>query len=224
MLLLRHLILIFWHDLLKMYRRRADWVYTWLFFILVVCLFPLAMTPDKALLQTLGPGIIWIAALLAMLLALGYFLRPDYEDGTLIWLLLSPHPLPLLMLVKTIAHWVTSAVPLLLITPLLALFLNLTSQETMVLLWTLLLGTPILSFIGAIAMSLTVSLRNNGVLLMLLILPLCAPVLIFSTGAVMNVSAGISPRGPLALLAAILTLALTVAPLAISAALRLCEY
>lgn len=224
MLLLRHLILIFWHDLLKMYRRRADWVYTWLFFILVVCLFPLAMTPDKALLQTLGPGIIWIAALLAMLLALGYFLRPDYEDGTLIWLLLSPHPLPLLMLVKTIAHWVTSAVPLLLITPLLALFLNLTSQETRVLLWTLLLGTPILSFIGAIAMSLTVSLRNNGVLLMLLILPLCAPVLIFSTGAVMNVSAGISPRGPLALLAAILTLALTVAPLAISAALRLCEY
>ncbi len=224
MLLLRHLSILFWHDLLMAYRCRADWVHTWLFFLLVVCLFPLAITPDKSVLHTLAPGLIWIAALLAILLALAQFLRPDYEDGSLTGLLLSPHPLPMLILAKILAHWFISTAPLLVITPLLAILLNMTGQETLILLLTLLLGTPILSFIGAIAMSLTVSLRHNGVLLMLLILPLCTPVLIFATGAVMNVSAGLSASGPLALLAAMLILSLVLAPFAVSAALRLCEY
>ncbi len=212
------------NELLVAYRYKSDWVNAWLFFILVVSLFPLAVTPDPVLLHTIAPGLIWVAALLSMLLSLSHFLRPDYEDGSLAALLLSPYPLPLLLLAKSAAHWVTSAVPLILISPILALSLHLSEGEIINLLITLLLGTPVLTLLGAIAMSLTVALRNNTVLLTILILPWCVPVLVFGTGAVIDAGAGISNRGALALLAAMLVLALTLAPLAASAALKMYEY
>lgn len=214
-------ITILRHDLLSAYRRKADWANAWLFFVLVVSLFPLAITPDSALLHTIAPGLVWVSALLSMLLALNYFLKPDYQDGSLILVLLSPYPLPLLLLAKTLAHWLMSGLPLILITPLLALFLHLSLQETGILLLTLLLGTPILSLIGAVGACLTISLENQGLLLALLILPLCAPVLIFGAGAVINVGLGVSANGVLALLAALFILALTLLPLAASAALKL---
>ena len=218
------LISVIHYELLSAYRYKADWVNAWLFFILVVSLFPLAVTPDSALLHTIAPGLIWVAALLSMLLSLANFLRPDYEDGSLVALLLSPHPLPLLILAKTLAHWLICAAPLILISPILGLSLRLSAWEIVNLLITLLLGTPVLSLLSAIAMSLTVALRNNTVLLTLLILPWCVPVLVFGTGAVIDAGAGVSNAGALALLGAMLVLALTLAPLAAGAALRMYEY
>lgn len=218
------LVCVIHYELLAAYRYKSDWVNAWLFFILVVSLFPLAVTPDSALLHMMAPGVIWIAALLSMLLSLGNFLRPDYEDGSLAALLLSPHPLPLLILAKTLAHWLISAVPLILIAPILALTLHLSGWEIASLLMALLLGTPVLSLLSAIAMSLTVALRNNTILLTLLILPWCVPVLVFGTGAVMDAGAGVSNVGALALLGAMLVLAVTLAPLAAGAALKLYEY
>ncbi|HVV69272.1 MAG TPA: heme exporter protein CcmB [Gammaproteobacteria bacterium] len=218
------LVCVIRYELLSAYRYKADWVNAWLFFILVVSLFPLAVTPDSALLHLIAPGLIWVAALLSMLLSLGNFLRPDYEDGSLAALLLSPHALPLLILAKTTAHWLISALPLILIAPILALTLHLSAWEIVSLLFTLLLGTPVLSLLSAIAMSLTVALRNNTVLLTLLILPWCVPVLVFGTGAVIDAGSGVSNVGALALLGAMLFLAITLAPLAAGAALKLYEY
>ncbi len=208
------------HDLLVAYRRKTDWVNAWLFFIIVVSLFPLAITPDSNLLHTIAPGLIWVAALLAMLLCLSNFLRPDYEDGSLSLLLLSPHPLSLLIFAKILAFWLTSALPLIVVTPVLALMLHLSGVETLSLIYTLLLGTPVLSLVGAVIMALTVGLRSQNMLLALLLLPLCVPVLVFGAGAVINVGLGLSNHGALAMLAAILILTLVLAPFAAQAALR----
>jgi len=207
-------------DLIIAYRRKTDWVNAWLFFILVVSLFPLAVTPDIQLLHAIAPGLIWVAALLAMLLSLGNFLRPDFDDGSLSLLLLSPHSLSWLLLAKMIAFWLASALPLIIITPILAVMLHLSLTETVNLIYTLLLGTPVLCLIGAIAMALTVGLRSQSVLLALLILPLCVPVLVFGSGAVINVGMGLSNHGALALLGAILILAVSLVPIAVAAALR----
>lgn len=209
------------HDFLVAYRHKTDWVNIWMFFILVVSLFPLAVTPDVKLLNTIGPGLIWVAALLSVLLSFNHFLRPDYEDGSLNLLLLSAYPLPLLLLAKIFAHWLISTLPLIIIAPVLALSLHLSSVEILSLLATLLLGTPVLSLLGGIVMSLTVGLRNQSVLLALLFLPLSVPVLIFGAGAVIDVGMGLPTRGAFALLGALLVLSLTLAPLAASAALRL---
>lgn len=220
MSLLQVILTLIRHDLVSAYRHKAEWVNAWLFFVLVVSLFPLAVTPDINLLHSIAPGVIWVAALLAMLLSLNQFLRPDYEDGSVSMLLLSPYPLPLLLLAKVAAHWLMSGLPLILITPLLAVSLHLSSWEMLSLMITLLLGTPILSLIGAIAMALTVGLRNQNVLLALLILPLCVPVLVFGTGAVIDAGLGLSNQGAFAILGAILILAITLTPLAMSAALK----
>jgi heme exporter protein B len=215
---------LLYHDLLSAWRRKSDWINATLFFVLVVSLFPLAITPEDALLHTIAPGLIWVAALLAMLLGLPYFLKPDYQAGSLHVLLLSPHPLPLLLLAKTTAHWLTSGFPLMLISPLLALFLHLSAHETMTLMWALLWGTPVLSLVGGVAVALTIALESQSLLLALLVLPLCVPVLVFGAGVVVNAGLGLPTHGILSLLASFFVLSLTLAPWAASGALRLGEF
>ncbi len=208
-------------DLLLAYRHRAQLTNPLLFFTIVVSLFPLALEPDPKLLTTIGPGVIWVAALLANMLSLEGMFRSDFDDGSLEQIALSPYPLSLLVLAKVAAHWLTTGLPLLFAAPLLALLLNLPSEAMGVLLLTLLLGTPTLSLIGAIGVALTIGLRGGGVLLSLLILPLYIPVLIFAASAVANSAAGFGITGQLAILGALLALALGLAPLAAAGALRI---
>lgn len=211
------------HEVLLAYRHKADWVNAWLFFILVVVLFPLAVTSDGKILKEIAPGVIWIAALLSMNITLPNFLRPDFEDGSLQGLLLSPYPLTLLLSAKIIAHWLITAAPLLLLTPLLGMALQLSLPEVLVLFIGLLLGTPIFALIGSAVVGLTLNLSGNGLLLNILLLPLCVPVLIFGTGAVLKVENGLY-QAPLALLAAMLVLGIMVFPWVVSMAVRSAEY
>ncbi len=208
-------------DLMLAYRHRAQMMNPLLFFVIVVSLFPLGLDPEPELLHTIAPGVIWVAALLAAMLSLDTMFRSDFEDGSLEQLLLTPHPLPLLVLAKILAHWLVSGLPLLLLAPLLGMLLNLGSEGLFPLLATLLLGTPILSLIGSIGVALTVGLRGGGVLLSLLILPLFIPVLIFAAAAVGNAEAGIDITGQLAFLGSLLAAAFALAPLATAAALRI---
>jgi heme exporter protein B len=212
---------IIYRDLLLAYRQSADIINPLLFFVLVIVLFPLAISPDSHLLHTIAPGLLWVAALLATLLSLDRLFRADYEDGTLNLLLLSPYPLSVLVLAKVVGHWLVTALPLIIISPLLGLSLHLSLHEIGILVLTLLLGTPTLSLIGAIGSALTVGLKHNSMLLSLLVLPLYIPVLIFGAGAVVNVSSQLNINGQLALLLALLVLAFTLAPVAIAAALRI---
>jgi heme exporter protein B len=202
-------------------RQRGELAQPLVFFAAVATLFPLALGPKTELLERIAPGIIWVAALLAALLPMDRMFRPDYEDGTLEQMLLSPHPASVLALAKVVAHWLTTGVPVILLAPLVALFLQLPIQALPALLATLALGTPLLSLIGAIGVALTVGLRSGGPLLALLLLPLYVPVLIFAAGAVDRAATGLPVAGPIYLLAAMLVLALTLAPLAISASLRI---
>lgn len=208
-------------DLIVAYWRRAQLANPLLFFVLVTSLFPLAIGPDSALLQKIAPGVLWVAALLAVLLSHENMFRSDFADGTLDLLLASPHPLSLLVLAKVMAHWIATGLPLLLIAPLLAVWLQLPVIAVPTLLATLILGTPVLSLIGAIGVALTIGLPRGGVLLALLILPLYIPVLIFATGAVDAATAGLVVKGQLAMLGALLILAVSLAPFAIAAALRI---
>ncbi len=192
-----------------------------LFFTLTCTLFPLAVSPEPALLRTIGPGVIWVAALLATLLSLEGLFRSDFDDGSLEQLVISPWPLPLLLLAKVVAHWLLTGLPLLLLSPLLGLLLHLPTAAFGTLLATLALGTPVLSLIGAIGVALTVGLRRGGMLLSLLVLPLYIPVLIFAAGAVSAGAAGLPVAGHLALLGALLALAAALAPFAATAALKI---
>ncbi len=208
-------------DVMLALRQRGQLANPLLFFVLVVALFPLGMNPDPGLLRSIGPGVIWVGALLAAMLALESMFRSDFDDGALEQMLLTPYPLPLLVLAKVTAHWLVTGVPLLLVSPLLALLLHLDGEAILILLATLALGTPLLSLIGAIGVALTVGLRRGGVLLSLLVLPLYVPVLIFAAGAVGNAAAGMAVTGQLAFLGALLALAVALAPLATAAALRI---
>ncbi|MEE9343711.1 MAG: heme exporter protein CcmB [Gammaproteobacteria bacterium] len=207
-------------DLTLAFRHRAEIANPLLFFVLITALFPLGIGPDPAILKEVGPGIIWVAALLAALLSLDSVFRSDFEDGTLEQIMMSPHPLSLLMLAKVMAHWLTSGLPLLIVAPLLGLFLGLSGVEIKTLLLTLVLGTPILSLVGAIGVALTVGLRSGGMILSLLVLPLYIPVLIFSAGAVNASGAGLTISGHLSLLTALLILAISLSPAAIASSLR----
>lgn len=208
-------------DLLLGLRNRGEVLNAWLFFVIIVCLFPLGSRPESALLRQFAPAILWTAVLLAMLLSLERMLRSDLLDGSLDLLLLSPQPLPLLMLAKTSAHWLTSGALLIPVAPVLALALDLPLHCLPELVVSLLLGTPVLSLIGAIGVALTAGLRGGGVLLALLILPLYTPVLIFGAQAVAAAAQGLPVSGPLYMLAALLLLAITLAPWAAAAALRI---
>ncbi|MFA9460129.1 heme exporter protein CcmB [Thiohalorhabdus methylotrophus] len=208
-------------DLTLALRHRSELANPLMFFIVVVTLFPLALGPEKDILMRVAPGIIWVAALLAATLSMDGMFRSDFEDGSLEQMLLSPHPPALLVVAKVLAHWLVTGLPLILISPLLALFLHLPMQALPVLLATLALGTPVLSMVGAIGVALTVGLRRGGLLLTLLVIPLYIPVLIFAAGAVDNAAAQLPVAGQLYFLAALLVLALTLAPLATAAALRI---
>jgi heme exporter protein B len=208
-------------DLTLALRHRGEMANPLVFFVVVVSLFPLALGPEQDILTRVAPGIIWVAALLAATLAMDGMFRSDFEDGSLEQLLLSPHPPSILVLAKVLAHWLATGLPLILISPLLALFLHLPGEALAVLLATLALGTPTLSLVGAIGVALTVGLRRGGLLLTLLVLPLYVPVLIFAAGAVDNAAAGFPVAGQLYFLAALLVLSLTLAPLAAAASLRI---
>ncbi len=207
-------------DLRLSLRHRGDLAMALLFFVIVVCLFPLGTRPEAGLLARYAPAILWVAALLSTLLTLERLFRSDFEDGSLEQMLLSPYPTPWLMLAKLLAHWLSTGLLLVLAAPILALILGLPAKVIPILLLSLLLGTPILSLIGAIGMALTVGLPRGGMLLALLVLPLYAPVLIFGANSVSAAVDGLPVQGPMLLLAAMLVLALTLAPFAIAAALR----
>lgn len=208
-------------DLMLAFRHRGELANPLLFFLMIVTLFPLGVSPEPALLSRIAPGVIWIAALLAALFSLESLFRSDFDDGALEQMLLSPHPLPVLVLAKVLAHWLVSGLPMLLLAPLLGVFLAMSNAGIVALELTLAVGTPLLSLIGAIGVALTVGLRRGGVLLTLLIMPLYIPVLIFATNAVTAAAAGMPIAAQLYFLASLLVLALSLAPLAIAAALRI---
>ena len=213
-----HLLL---RDLRLAMRSPQELVNPLIFFVLVVTLFPLAMTPSDALLQKIAPGVIWVSALLSVLLSLDRLFKQDYEDGSLDQLMLSPNPLVILVLAKVFAHWLLTGLPLVIVSPLLAMFMHVPDVALPTLLYSLLLGTPVLSLIGAIGVSLTVAVNRGGVLLSLIVLPLYIPVLIFAANAIDVASVGMSVRGQLLFLGAVLTLAVSLAPVATAAALRI---
>ncbi len=208
-------------DLRLALRRRADTGAALVFFAMVVSLFPLGVGPEPALLRSLGPGVVWVAALLASMLSLSRLFTDDHQDGTLEQLLLSTTPLPVLVLGKALAHWLSSGLLLVLASPVVALQFDLSTSAIGVLMLTLLLGTPLLSLVGAIGAALTVGVRGAGVLVSLLVLPLVMPVLIFGASAVQDSVAGLSVQAHFSLLGALLLAALVLAPLAAAAALRI---
>jgi len=208
-------------DLQLSLRDRADVLNPLLFFVMVVCMFPLGTDPRSQLLREFAPAIIWVTALLATLLSLERLFRSDFEDGSLEQLVLSPHPTPVLVAGKIAAHWLTSGLPVLLLSPLLAIILSLPAKFIPLLLVSLALGTPIFSLVGAIGVALTVGLKRGGMLVALLILPLYTPVLIFGANLVSASAMGLPVAGQIYILAAMLALAVTLAPLAAGAALQL---
>lgn len=215
---------VFWavirRDALLAFRRRSDVLATVFFFIMVVSLFPLGVGPERDLLRTMAPGVLWVAALLASMLSLGRMFAFDFADGTLEQMLLSPEPLSVIVAAKVLAHWLVSGLPLVVLAPLLALQFDLPGDAVGVLVSSLLLGTPVLSLVGAIGAALTLGLRGGGVLVALLVLPLCIPVLIFGAGAVSAQASGLGSSAHLYLLAGLLAGASVLAPWAAAAALR----
>ncbi len=208
-------------DLLLAARRRSEVVTALFFFVVVVSLFPLGIGPEPAQLQRIAPGVLWVAALLATLLGLPRLFAADHADGTLEQMALSPQPFAMLMAGKVAAHWLLCGLPLVLIAPVLGLQFGLDQGALGILMLTLLLGTPLLSLIGAIGAALTLGVRGGGVLLSLLVLPLFIPALVFGAGAVEAHSAGLGVRGHLSVLGAMLALAMFFAPWATSAAVRI---
>lgn len=219
---LKQFILIFcWAELRLAVRRISEYLNPVFFFVLVVAFFPIAISTTPSTLQVIAPGVIWVTALLAALLSLERLFFSDYESGLLDQWLLSPYPLTVVIGCKLFVHWLLSAGPLLLVTPLLANWFYLSPTASWILVASLLLGTPVLVLIGAIGSALTIGLGNQGVLLALLVLPFYVPVLIFGTGAVLAASAGLTYSGQLAMLGALFCLTLSLAPLAIGAALKI---
>lgn len=207
-------------DLRLALRQSADSALVIVFFVLIGALFPFAVGPEPNLLARIAPGVVWVAAQLAVLLSLERLFLSDYEDGNLDLLALGVLPLELAVLAKALAHWLVSGLPLIVTAPLITLLYNLPLDALPILLLALLLGTPSLSLIGAIGAALTLGARRGGVLIPLLVLPLAIPALIFGMGAVDAVLAGQTARPHLLLLAAALAISLAVAPPAAAAALR----
>lgn len=208
-------------DLILAFRRRAEVANPVFFFILVVTLFPLGVGAQPKLLQAIAPGIIWVSALLAVMLSLDSLFRSDFDDGSLEQMLLSPHPLTILVFAKIIAHWLVTGLPLLIVAPLLAIFLGLPEQALGTLLKTLVLATPVLSLIGSIGVSLTVGLRRGGMILSLLVLPLYVPVLIFASNAVEMAGSGLAVDAQINILISIFFMSVVLAPLPAAAAIKM---
>ncbi|MFZ2290220.1 MAG: heme exporter protein CcmB [Halopseudomonas yangmingensis] len=213
--------LLFRREWLLAWRRPGDLLNPLVFFAIVISLFPLAVGPEPGMLQIMAPGVVWVAALLATLLSLDGMFRSDYEDGSLEQWVVSPHPLSMMVLVKVLHHWLLSGLPLVLLAPLFALMLALPLNVLPVLCLSLLLGTPVLSLLGAVGAALTVGLKGGGVLLALLILPLYIPVLVLGTGAVEAATQGLPVAGYLLWMGCLSMLAISLAPLGIAAGLRI---
>ncbi|MEQ1913645.1 MAG: heme exporter protein CcmB [Sideroxydans sp.] len=213
--------LVIRRDLLLAMRRRADVLTTLVFFVMVVSLFPLGVGPEPDMLRKMAAGVLWVAALLASMLSLPRMFSADYLDGTLEQMMLAPQSLTMMVLGKIIAHWMLSGLPLVLIAPVLGVQFDMSSQALWVLMLALLLGTPVLSLIGAIGAALTLGLRGGGVLVSLLVLPLCIPVLIFGAGAVDAINSGMSAVSNLSLLGALYLFALVFTPFVAAQALRI---
>lgn len=214
---------VFKRDIALAYRQRAELLQPLLFFILVISLFPLGVGPEPETLRKIGPGVIWVAAILSSLLGMERLFREDFLDGSLEQIMLSGVSMSLVALVKVVTHWIVNIVPLLLLSPLFSLFLNLSDDMYWALISTLVIGTPILSLIGAIAVGLTVGLQKGGVLLALLLLPIFIPLLIFATSAVDAAYMQLPYNAHLAIIGAMLLLALALAPFAIAYALKVSQ-
>ncbi|WP_395686378.1 heme exporter protein CcmB [Caenimonas koreensis] len=202
-------------------RRKTEVLTALFFFVIVTSLFPLGIGPEPALLRKIGPGVLWVGALLATMLGLQRMFAADHADGTLEQMALAPSLLVLLVAGKNLAHWLVSGLPLVLLAPVLGLQFGLDGEALAMLTLGLLLGTPVLSLIGSIGAALTLGVRGGGVLLSLLVLPLFIPTLIFGAGAVQAQQSGLGAGGHLSLLAAMLLLALFFAPWATTAAVRI---
>ena len=208
-------------DLALVWRRRGDALNPLMFAIIVVSLFPFALGPETEVLARIAAGTIFVAVLLAGLLSLDGLFRSDLEDGSLEQLVMSPHPLALLLACKIAVHWLTTALPMIAVTPLLAELLHLPANVLPVLLGALALATPLLSLIGAVCVALTIGMRRSGMLLTLLVLPLIVPVLIFGAGACNAAQLSLPSAAPLLWLGAWLVMALVLAPLGAAAALKI---
>ena len=215
------LVSILRRDLLLAMRRKAEVLTALFFFVIVSSLFPLGIGPEPSLLRKIGPGVLWVGALLATMLGLQRMFATDHADGTLEQMVLSSAPLPLLVAGKIAAHWVVSGLPVVLLAPLLGLQFDLDAEALVVLTVGLLVGTPVLSLLGAIGAALTLGVRGGGALLSLLVLPLYIPTLIFGAGAVQAHLSGQGAGGHLSLLGALLAVSLFFAPWATTAALRI---
>lgn len=208
-------------DLLLAYRQKSDVLQTVFFFLVVITLVPLGVGAETELLRSMAPGIVWVAALLAALLSLPRLFVHDFADGTLEQMVLSPDPLPVIVLAKAFAHWLTTGVPITVFASLAAVMFDLKAEVAAVLVFSLLIGTPVLSLLGSVGAALTLGLRSGGVLTSLLVLPLYIPVLIFGAGAAGAVAVAVSPAAYLLITGALSLFALAIAPWGSAAALRI---
>ena len=208
-------------DLLLARRRRVEALLPLGFFIVAAGLFPLGVGPEAQMLRQIAPGIVWVCALLAAMLSVTQMFASDHQDGSLEQMLLAPQPLVVLVAGKVFAHWLTTGLPLVLAAPLLGVLFDMSVPAIGTLVLTLLLGTPILSLLGAVGAALTLGLRSGAALVFLIVLPLTVPTLIFGTGAVGAMDAGLSPSAQLSLMGALLIATALGAPLAVAAALRI---
>jgi heme exporter protein B len=208
-------------DLRLAMRRKSEWLGAVFFFVLVAALFPLAIGPEPATLRLIGPGVLWVGALLASMLSLGRLFEADHQDGSLEQMALSAAPLSWLVSTKVAAHWLISGLPLVLLSPLLGLQFGLSSEALGMLAVTLLIGTPILALLGAIGAALTLGVRGGGVMQSLLLLPLYVPVLVFGSGAVDAQMRGLGGEAHVSVLLALLLATAAFSPWACAAALRL---
>lgn len=214
---------VFKRDLQLAYRQKAELLQPLMFLVMVVCMFPLGVGPSPNTLQMIGPGVIWIAAILSSLMGMERLFRDDFNDGSLEQLMLSGLNLPVVVSVKIVVHWLVSFLPLLMLSPLLGMFLHLTLDMYIALLLTLIIGTPLISLVGAIAVGLTVGLNKGGVLLALLLIPVFIPLLIFATSAVDSAALELPYHPQLAIIAAMLLLAAALSPYAIAYSLKVSQ-
>ena len=219
--MIRYMWAIVRRDLLLVARKPAEMINPLVFFLLVIALFPLGVSPEAALLSQTAAGVIWVAAMLATLLSLELLFKLDHDDGSLEQLLLAPYPSWSLVLAKVFVHWLVSGLPLILISPLIATMLFLPSHAVPTLMLSLLIGTPTLSLLGAIGAALVTGVRGGGMLLTLLILPLYVPVIIFGASSVAAAAQGMAIGGYMALLAAMFVFALMITPWSAGSALKL---
>jgi heme exporter protein B len=208
-------------EFLTAFRHRQELANPLVFFAIIIVLFPLGVNPSPDFLSLAAVGLVWVAALLSTMLSLDRLFQADFEDGSLEQLVLCSQPLYLLLIVKSLVHWLLIALPLIIMSPLLALMLHLDTQHLPILLLTLVMGTPVITLIGGIGAALTVSLRSGGVLVSLLVLPLTIPVLIFGTGTVQASIDGLPISGHLAIIGMMLVLSIILSPFASAAALKM---